>query len=330
MHLLNSRLLEFTRSSPDAALGANDRFAIFVATTGALVMFSFALGHVLSGRTTLALLSALPGVMLILNIRSHLRARRWPAPPYMIMTSFAVLHTVEIWTFGLVNLLWVFPTVIAGALLSPGWAAGIYALGMLMSGCALAWTLGDLSLMWQFGLALILTWSFMQAGVAVVANLRRKLEEASARDALTGLFNRRSFDTDLETALNRTGGAALLLVDIDRFKHINDRSGHVGGDETLKALAGLLTSNCPTGGRVFRLGGDEFAILLPGPDAGQAGELARSLPPRICGALGVTASIGALHAGGGRDADSVYAEADALLYQAKAEGRDRSVFLASA
>ena len=330
MRHLNSRLLEFTRTSPTAALGANDRFAIFVASTGAMVLLGFSTKHFVSGHVVLGGLSLLPVLMLVLDIRAHLRAQPWPAPPHVVLITFGVLHTVEVWTFGAVNLLWVFPTVIGGALVSPVWAAGIYALSMLVSGSALAWRLGEMNLLWQFSLALFLTWGFMLAGVAVVADLRQRLEEVGMRDALTGLYNRRHFDADLQAALQHPGGAALVLVDVDRFKHVNDRAGHVGGDATLKGLAGLLTAQCPTGGKVFRLGGDEFALVLPGADVALVEALAQSLPSHIVAALGVTASIGALHARFGRRPDSVYAEADQLLYQAKAEGRDRSIFLASA
>ncbi len=82
MHLLNSRLFDFSRHSADTALGANDRFAIFVASTGVVLMTGFTFGHILSGRMVLGLMSALPGMMLVLNIHAHLRARHWPAPPF--------------------------------------------------------------------------------------------------------------------------------------------------------------------------------------------------------------------------------------------------------
>ncbi|HOX17686.1 MAG TPA: sensor domain-containing diguanylate cyclase [Spirochaetales bacterium] len=109
-----------------------------------------------------------------------------------------------------------------------------------------------------------------------------RLLDASLTDVLTGLRNRRGFEAAAGEALRdaRSRGAALVYVDLDRFKEINDRYGHAEGDTALKAAAALLVRNTRDGDLAARLGGDEFAILARGGD----GEAAQRLAERF-GAL---------------------------------------------
>ena len=104
------------------------------------------------------------------------------------------------------------------------------------------------------------------------------LQEQARVDALTGLVNRRSFDEALESALTRPAGAgtALVLIDVDAFKTINDSHGHPVGDAVLVHLAGVLREQIRTDDAVLsRLGGDELAVLLPGLHAGGRGAAGR-------------------------------------------------------
>jgi diguanylate cyclase (GGDEF)-like protein len=111
-------------------------------------------------------------------------------------------------------------------------------------------------------------------------------------DPLTGLANRRCFDQHLETTLaqcRRDGTAlALLLLDIDRFKEINDRWGHAAGDTALVQVAQALRASVGAGGLVARIGGDEFAVVLPARDESQARRVAQG----VQGRLAVTSASG--------------------------------------
>jgi two-component system cell cycle response regulator len=94
----------------------------------------------------------------------------------------------------------------------------------------------------------------------------RLLEELALTDSLTGLYNRRHFDQQLDTTwaqhVRGHHGLALMMIDIDHFKSINDRYGHQAGDQVLKHLAGLLKDTCRRGDIICRIGGEEFAVIL--------------------------------------------------------------------
>ena len=159
--------------------------------------------------------------------------------------------------------------------------------------------------------------------------LLRRLERLSNEDALTGLGNRRRWDERLAAACERARGdgsaVAVILADVDRFKQVNDRYGHAGGDTALREVAALLTRHVRGGDLVARLGGDELAVLLPDTDASRAAHLAERLRSAV-GALqppgfapgDVTLSLGVAAAAGSQaQPERLMSEADAQLYRAK-------------
>ena len=163
--------------------------------------------------------------------------------------------------------------------------------------------------------------------------LLAQLHQLSTEDPLTGLANRRRWDQVLAAACartGRTGGAvAVVLVDIDHLKTINDRNGHAGGDEVLRQVADVLRAGVRAGDLVARLGGDEMGILLPGVDTERAVALAEQiraaaadLVPAVDRTEQVTLSLGVASSGDRSiGADELTAEADIQLYRAK-ETRD--------
>lgn len=141
-----------------------------------------------------------------------------------------------------------------------------------------------------------------------------------ARDALTRTFNRPQF----ERRRQRLSTYALILIDVDRFKAINDRFGHDAGDRVLTAVAAALRTG--SGDRVFRVGGEEFAVLLAGCSARDAEKVAARLCATVRALdLGfpVTVSAGVAWCGDPTAHEQVYRRADRALYLAKRSGRDR-------
>ncbi|MGX7873948.1 diguanylate cyclase domain-containing protein [Mesorhizobium sp. ORM6] len=148
-------------------------------------------------------------------------------------------------------------------------------------------------------------------------------------DAMTGLANRARFQARLAHADEGRPLGALLLIDLDGFKAVNDTFGHVVGDECLKAAAERLAGGCGEAELVARVGGDEFAVLLGAHlDRGAVSGVARRIieamgkPVAACGqSLRLGASVGIAFAGAGSPCD-LFAQADTALYAAKAAGRN--------
>jgi diguanylate cyclase (GGDEF)-like protein len=158
---------------------------------------------------------------------------------------------------------------------------------------------------------------------------------ASRRDALTGLPNRRAFEEDLAREAARAarsgGPLAVVALDVDRFKAVNDVHGHAAGDAVLRAVAARAAGAIRAGDVLARLGGEEFGILLPGADLPRAVDAAERIraaladaPIEAAGhALAVTASFGCAALAPAEAPDALVARADARLYDAKRAGRNR-------
>jgi diguanylate cyclase (GGDEF)-like protein len=158
-----------------------------------------------------------------------------------------------------------------------------------------------------------------------VANVR--LRSLSYLDGLTGVANRRRFDEALEEACASAIGegepVSLVLIDLDHFKELNDTHGHQSGDEALRSVAALLAERTESrGGLVARFGGEEFAWLLPGVALDAALSEAEAVRLTIRERAVVTASFG-VSAGLNPSPPALVAAADAALYRAKSQGRDR-------
>lgn len=160
---------------------------------------------------------------------------------------------------------------------------------------------------------------------AAVEDLVDELRALAVHDPLTGLPNRLSLR---EWAPGRRGTTvAVLVVDVDHFKVINDTWGHDVGDQTLVRVANVLAGACRSGDLAVRLGGEEFALCLPvtHPQAVARAEAVREAVRRPCeGVPPVTVSVG-VAMGDLDDLPALLRQADAALYQAKRQGRDRVV-----
>jgi diguanylate cyclase (GGDEF)-like protein len=164
--------------------------------------------------------------------------------------------------------------------------------------------------------------------------LRREadqLEYRATHDALTGLVNRSKFSQRLQRALHRGGEHALLALDLDHFKAVNDSHGHAAGDAVLRQVAHLLRRTVRARDTVARLGGDEFAVLLENCSLDEA----RQVADKLCAAmwserfshagqdLQVGASLGMAAALAGSTETALMAAADAACLRAKAAGRNQ-------
>jgi diguanylate cyclase len=165
---------------------------------------------------------------------------------------------------------------------------------------------------------------------------RMEEEQLKARtDPLTGLPNRVAYEDQLATELGRwqryNTPFSVAVVDLDRFKRINDEYGHLAGDKVLRLVARVLQSNLRASDFIARYGGEEFVLLFPstvGRDALAAADKLREAvaasPFNFRGQpVKVTASLGVAQVADGDDAETLFARADGALYKAKEQGRDR-------
>ena len=176
----------------------------------------------------------------------------------------------------------------------------------------------------------------LQSQLQAIQSLQDQLTEQANRDPLTGLYNRRYLTTALQREIDacaREGATlALLLIDLDLFKQINDRHGHAAGDDVLCQISALLLQSMRPSDICCRYGGEEFLLVLPGMGLQTAVERAQALRQQVAERrwladgqpIGVTLSVGVACAHNARVAPAALIDlADRALYQAKAEGRNR-------
>lgn len=172
---------------------------------------------------------------------------------------------------------------------------------------------------------------------AEVEGLRHQLMEKQqllALDPLTGVGNRGGLDKRIEEELARSQrigfSLSLLLIDIDKFKYVNDTFGHKAGDKVLQTIAKLMSSRIRDTDYVARYGGDEFVILLPGTSAEDAVAVAQSFCNAVkrCDfhsrgqSVEVSLSIGIAEFRKGESSDALFQRADAAMYEVKNTGRN--------
>ncbi|WP_335919426.1 GGDEF domain-containing protein [Shewanella algae] len=192
------------------------------------------------------------------------------------------------------------------------------------------------SLFINVGLCLSTLWIMSHVFESKRAEMVERLQLMAALDPLTSVYNRLHLEPVFNLLQQQiTGRLALLLVDVDHFKQINDNLGHDAGDRVLQQLARLLQEFVPSPEHVFRVGGEEFCLLLPVADMAEAQRLAESvraaaesLPLDLATAQGLSVSIGiALSPEPSSrlkpELRQLYRQADERLYQAKLNGRNR-------
>jgi two-component system, cell cycle response regulator len=179
---------------------------------------------------------------------------------------------------------------------------------------------------------------FLAAG-NLEAAYHEEIHRLAVTDPLTGLPNRRALgeflDREVDRARRKAQPLAVLLLDIDHFKGINDRLGHLAGDDALRTLGAVLGRLVRRDELLARYGGEEFAVVLPGADYAEAGRCGERLragveahPFAFGGArYALTVSVGVGSAAGGENPDpaTLLGRADANLYEAKRAGRNRVV-----
>lgn len=170
---------------------------------------------------------------------------------------------------------------------------------------------------------------------AELAAAHRRLEEKSRRDPMTGMLNRETFFTSLDRSRRKTDRGALLIIDADHFKKINDSFGHLTGDRALLEIAAAIARAVRAGDVLGRIGGEEFAAFLVGASDEEAMLIAERVrlevefirfQPVDERTVPLTVSIGGTLCAFDANVSELMRAADKRLYEAKSRGRNRAVF----
>ncbi len=218
-----------------------------------------------------------------------------------------------------------------------GWGLGFAALTIVLREVvSLEQLPRDMPVLWRFvnAFSYVVVLGVAMAGLQRLRSIQEQLSRLATHDPLTGLVNGRTFSARLTQELERNRRyprpLALLYLDLDDFKVINDSHGHQTGDAVLRMVAEAMRSSVRQADIVGRLGGDEFGVLMPETDAALADQAAKRLAAGLRnvfkGTPTVTASIGVVSCvAADASTDELLRRADQAMYDAKRQGKDRVV-----
>ncbi|TBV05475.1 GGDEF domain-containing protein [Phytopseudomonas dryadis] len=260
-------------------------------------------------------------------------------PGLYLAGVFSVGATLITLSLGVNGLFWIYPLILFNFfMVSPGRAllatilvvAALASYATLLPGTVFESRYQMLSFLVTALLASVLSFIFAYR----TQHQREQLQAWATRDPLTGARNRRVMNEELKIAVasqrRHRASSAVLLMDLDHFKQINDRFGHQAGDQVLVNFVELLGQHSREEDRLFRFGGEEFLLLLPNTDMNGLRSAARHLQTQIAERLtspggAVTVSMGGAVLLSGEQWESWLQRADRQLYQAKSAGRNRTL-----
>jgi diguanylate cyclase (GGDEF)-like protein len=314
-----------------------ERIAARLSLFAALLLLPFVLNHVAQNRLPVAAAIVTAQVILLINSRAWQRGRQPPIPFWVMSVSIVAAVTAAVLKQGLNGLFWAYPAMfICYFVLPRRQALPMTVLMTLFIPFIAAQTLPVPVAVRVFA-TMALTLVMINVVLNVIGDLQGALVEQATTDPLTGAFNRRTMSQQLGlvsvTTRDPKATNALLAIDLDLFKQVNDRHGHAAGDEVLKATVLCIRNRIRRGDMLFRTGGEEFVVLLPRSSAEDALRVAEDLRSRVEQAEllpqhPLTVSIGVAMQRVAQDADDWVLAADQALYEAKRAGRNRVVMAA--
>jgi diguanylate cyclase (GGDEF)-like protein len=319
----------------DAFLPYRERIVYLLTLVSLLVFMPFVVNSHIQGRYALEACLLVFVLIVGLDAWAHYRGRKFPIPLYLLLLPVLGGFTLTVLDQHYIGLVWAYPVVALFFFILPrrmALIAGVITIatiaGLMLATLEFRYTSRVVA---SLSLVAVLAYIF----VTKIESLHRRVLAQSLTDPLTGAYNRRHLSTVLKEAYERSKRGvplpALLAMDIDHFKRINDQLGHAAGDEVLKALVEVIRARIRTADSLFRTGGEEFVLFLPETSNEGAAIVAEALrqcvaESRLYDDWPVTVSMGVstLH----REGDSVDAwltRGDKALYHAKQSGRNRVV-----
>jgi diguanylate cyclase (GGDEF)-like protein len=327
-----ARLSRALRVDDDALADHRDRIALILSAVSVVLLLPFIVNHLVAGRFGLAALIFAAQAMMAVDAWALRCGRPAPVPFWLLTLGFMVGVCASIHGLGLNGTFWAFPAAFVSYFVLARKRAMVMNAVMTVVATTLTWQALGMAVGVRFGTTLVLTQIMINVVLNVVVDLQLALVQQTLTDPLTGAYNRRHLAQQL-ALLTRPDGAllgmnALLAIDIDHFKAINDQHGHAAGDAVLVALVAALSARKRQSDMLFRTGGEEFVLLLPRTSALDAQQVAESLRARIAGSPllpdhPITVSIGVGVQQPQHSADHWLRAADQALYRAKHNGRNR-------
>ena len=321
-------------SSCNDALGDHrERVVKNLCAMGAPIFSAFAVLHLVNGNLPLLGLNLAVSGLLFWTAWALHRGNPAPLPFPLLGASLVAMVCLSVIGQGIPGLLWAYPTMFICYFALARRVAVLMSLVLVLSVTACSVVALGPGMSVRICISLLVVMVMINTVLNVVSDLQQALVAQSITDPLTGAYNRRHMDTQLDerVASPDAGGAdALLVIDIDHFKRINDTHGHAIGDEVLRKVVAAVASHKRRSDLLFRMGGEEFVLLLPGATLAQAQRIAEELRQRLAQTAllpgePVTVSIGVSALRDGQDASAWIQSADAALYRAKRDGRNRVV-----
>jgi diguanylate cyclase (GGDEF)-like protein len=306
--------------------------AFGVGLAGVALLTPFTLNHLAQGRLLLGV-----GTGLIVAVMAAMAwvGSRGRYLPWLVFLGFVpsvlVFLVLSLREQGVIGALWCFPAALAFYFTLPEKKAWISNAALYAVTVPWAWSLLELPVAARVAATLLGVSVFSAIFVRVISVQQRALQAQAVTDSLTGLYNRTLLPATLAQAMaqgRRTGTPmALLALDLDDFKEINDSRGHAAGDRVLRGVADVIRARIRRSDVAFRLGGEEFLAFLHGADRDRARQVAEELRSTVeAGSLlpgqPVTVSVGFATSGDDPDWEAWLKRCDDNLYGAKAAGRN--------
>lgn len=315
------------RDVDDSLAPHRERVMYALSGVGVVCLLPFAINDFLEGRPLIGTTILVVLAMVTWDALAIRAGRRPPIPFVFLLIPMAVGVGVALRQQGMLGALWCYPIAVFTYFVLPRRVANVCGLLLLVYGtwAVDAYVGGQMAV--RFGASLALLMVIVNIILNILSELQMRLRDQVVTDPLTGVFNRRHLADQLKAGQPPVPPAALLLIDIDRFKSINDRFGHDAGDAVLRGMVELIRHSVRGGDVLFRMGGDEFLLYLPGSSAAGALHLAEKLRSSVTDAEllqgeRVTVSIGVAELRDNEMLDSWTRRADEALYEAKRAGRD--------
>lgn len=333
MKLLDS-LRQALNTDTDALADYRDRIGMRLSGLSALLLLPFGLLHLLHMRWTLAAVNFVLVAALGLDAWS-LRQGRRPVVAFWLLVCMLVAGVfVSVLLQGVQGVLWSYPALFVCYFVLARRVALVLGLVLVVAVTSASF----LAVGSATAVRVLASQAFVLVMINVVLNVIAELQQAlvaqAITDPLTGAYNRRHLQNQLEQLVAPTDKTrpmvALLAIDIDHFKQVNDHHGHEAGDEVLRRLVTLVSARTRGSDLLFRTGGEEFMLLLPRVTSEAAQHIAEALRQMVAQAEllqgeSLTVSIGVASLSAGQDLKAWVRSADQALYQAKRTGRNRVV-----